>query len=903
MTSPGQYGSHQYQSPETRALASITAESYDKDQAKTIIKLKNDVGYMAAYMRKMQKSIDQANENFIQQIQSFIADFIVLLGGGSLTTIDFGDLRYVLQAIGALLGFQTVAGIPIPINLFTAAWNFFGIYIAPTQQFADVINELIDAAISIIIDALGDIPVFGQSIEQLAAFLIEIRDALWPLIDTVFLLIDTLSGQPDTEPQDVMTGLFDQIIDILLTTPDVLLQVTNAVVNVLMDTPEILLALLNGLISLLINSPDILTTLLDSLVNLLVSIPSILETLLTGLITLLLELPNMLGELLASLINLLLVTPDILVSLLSGLITLLIDSPQILLDLLTSLVGLLVATPSILLELADALIGSTGLLGEDSALNSLNLFNLVPTDLMAQISVSNIGTAVTNLITDSDFLDTSVIEGWLHDVTGGFGGSGTRYTTADGTSKELLGNLIPVSADQIIPISGKAKWTGLAGSGNPIALAVTGYTDTGASVQQTLASHNIIPATTDWLDLAGTYTVPSNVTAIRPRLVVGSAATAGTVFFSKTKATKTQPLLQKLIAGTDPGTFLPDDITHLFTGISTNALELLNKAGLTDFNELMATIGGEVGDDITAVETRLNDFLGTLSPLNASNINQGNIGDLYVPGLGSINDNIVTKLLGIGGSGFGHTDAGSALQSTTFALVDTSSRLAQLENTFTGGVSEGDDFERVSSTSLGAGWLTFYQGGAGIWATPNGHDASFAPSGVADRNFFSIRNSGNVRSTTDLQRVMVVLGTKATEFFGYTGHNDVLLRISDATTGWANLTAIVIRFGGDGSVSIIRYVNGVGTVLNSKPAGSIVPPGPGASIWGEAGMPGTARYFRGGLGTSMLIEIPEVGSASQVGAAFRRWGHGGRGEGHLLPLPGQEKPGAIHQWTAKDLVG
>ena len=80
MTTPGQYGTYTYQSPETRALASITAESYDKDQAKTIIKLKNDVGYMAAYMRKMQKSIDQANANFIQQIQAFIADIIVLVG-------------------------------------------------------------------------------------------------------------------------------------------------------------------------------------------------------------------------------------------------------------------------------------------------------------------------------------------------------------------------------------------------------------------------------------------------------------------------------------------------------------------------------------------------------------------------------------------------------------------------------------------------------------------------------------------------------------------------------------------------------------------------------------------------------------------------------------------------------
>ena len=435
MTSPGQYGSHQYQSPETRALASITAESYDKDQAKTLIKLKNDVGYMAAYMRKMQKEIDQANENFIQQIQSFIADFIVLLGGGSLTTIDFGDLRYVIQAIGALLGFQTVAGIPIPINLFTAAWNFFGIYIAPTQQFADVINELIDAAIAIIIDALGEIPVFGQSIQQLAAWLIEIRDALWPLVDTVFLLIDTLSGQPGTEADDIMFGLFHQIIDMLLAAPDVLLNVLDALIDLLLETPQILLSLLNGLIAMLIDSPDILNTLLAALVDMLVQVPDILEQLLTGLIQLLIQVPNLLFELLDALITLLTASPDVLARLVTGVVNLLVNLPEELLTLLSSLIGLLIVSPEILAELTIAVADNLGeLIGIDfsgfdeflnsivdgiaqlfnfdmstgldanSPLNALNLFNLVPGGSIPNLDASKItsGQFLTGLIPDLD---------------------------------------------------------------------------------------------------------------------------------------------------------------------------------------------------------------------------------------------------------------------------------------------------------------------------------------------------------------------------------------------------------------------------------------------------------------------------------------------------------------------
>ena len=138
-------------------------------------------------------------------------------------------------------------------------------------------------------------------------------------------------------------------------------------------------------------------------------------------------------------------------------------------------------------------IDTTGLLGPDSPLNALNLFNLIPTDLLAHIPFSNIGSYVTNLIADPNFLDAegfSGLEQWFHDATGGFNGTGAAWTNADGTSKELLGNLIPVSAGQVMPISGRALWQGLVGTGLPVALGVTGYGDTGAVTQQVIASHD-----------------------------------------------------------------------------------------------------------------------------------------------------------------------------------------------------------------------------------------------------------------------------------------------------------------------------------------------------------------------------------------------------------------------------
>ena len=199
MGSPaGQYGSLHYESPESRALGTITMESYSKiydDQARFLGKLASDSTYMAAYMRKMQRGIDQANENFIQQIQSIINDIIVLLGGGSFgnSGIDFGDLKYVIQMIGALFGFVSVDGIPLPINLFDAAWHFFSEYIFPVDNFQQVIDLIVDGVIATMLTFLGDVPVVGQAAEQLAVVISDIRDLLDPIAAAVDALLSAFA--------------------------------------------------------------------------------------------------------------------------------------------------------------------------------------------------------------------------------------------------------------------------------------------------------------------------------------------------------------------------------------------------------------------------------------------------------------------------------------------------------------------------------------------------------------------------------------------------------------------------------------------------------------------------------------------------------------------------------------
>lgn len=192
MSAPlGQYGSAGYSSPEARRLGNITPQSYDyRDQGKLISKLVNDVSYMAGMQRKMQKGIDDANQNFVQQLQGLVNDILVILSGGGDTGLDFGDLKYILQAIGALFGFQP--GMPLPINLFQAAWHFFSNYIVPVQNFEDVINMIVDGIIASVLDLFGEVPIVGQALQQLAQIISEMRDLLLPAVSALQDLFDAL---------------------------------------------------------------------------------------------------------------------------------------------------------------------------------------------------------------------------------------------------------------------------------------------------------------------------------------------------------------------------------------------------------------------------------------------------------------------------------------------------------------------------------------------------------------------------------------------------------------------------------------------------------------------------------------------------------------------------------------
>lgn len=187
------YGQYNYESTESRALKSIRADSYNKDLAKNIIQLNNNSEYMAQYLRKLQKGVDEANENVIEQITGLISDIFVLFAGGSDTGLEFGDLKYVFQAIGALFGFSDPDR---PINLFAAAWHFFSTYIVPVNSFDEVINLIIDNAIAFILDVFGEIPIVGEALQTFAQWILDLRDNfLMPIFNVIMEIIQFFTGQ------------------------------------------------------------------------------------------------------------------------------------------------------------------------------------------------------------------------------------------------------------------------------------------------------------------------------------------------------------------------------------------------------------------------------------------------------------------------------------------------------------------------------------------------------------------------------------------------------------------------------------------------------------------------------------------------------------------------------------
>lgn len=190
-----QFGGPAYTSPETRELSSITespnpdaADFASADKMAALLQRHDfQIKALAQGQQQLQQGVNDATNNPIQQIQQFIADVIVLLGGGEITegVLDFGDLQYILPTLGALFG---LGDAPFPVDLFQAAERFFFGYVVPNQQFTDEINTIIKNWLSLI----GIDPQFIKDLQDLTTAIGTLFGSVGNLLPSLTQLFEAL---------------------------------------------------------------------------------------------------------------------------------------------------------------------------------------------------------------------------------------------------------------------------------------------------------------------------------------------------------------------------------------------------------------------------------------------------------------------------------------------------------------------------------------------------------------------------------------------------------------------------------------------------------------------------------------------------------------------------------------
>lgn len=181
------FGAAQAGSVETRSLRAINSREQsfaNKDFVKNVAWLNNSVDTLSSYTQMLQKGVDAANQSVFEQIQGFAADLFVLFAGMEPTGIDIGDLKYVFQGLGALLGVNPDT--PFPLNLVTAAGNLFGNWIAPLPQFTDVIFD----AMALWAEDLGFTPEVVEALNDLNEALIELNLSITDFFSDLGGLLD-----------------------------------------------------------------------------------------------------------------------------------------------------------------------------------------------------------------------------------------------------------------------------------------------------------------------------------------------------------------------------------------------------------------------------------------------------------------------------------------------------------------------------------------------------------------------------------------------------------------------------------------------------------------------------------------------------------------------------------------
>jgi hypothetical protein len=240
-------------------------------------------------------------------------------------------------------------------------------------------------------------------------------------------------------------------------------------------------------------------------------------------------------------------------------------------------------------------------------------------------------------------------------------------------------------------------------------------------------------------------------------------------------------------------------------------------------------------------------------------------------------------------------DALDAVASQSNTVISTSATMEQILAALGSGTPDSDDFERTSSSNLGANW-NIQQTGTGVLATPNGHDAS--STGTGSSYEFTARKTDKVASTNhQVSTIVLATAFPSYPFFTplpYGGYIDVWVRMSAFTT-FATRTGLRFRINGNPPYQAtwtIDWVNS-GTVTNLASGTLASIPGAGASIAFEVGVGGNTLAYQARVNGSPVADFTD---STNKGLGNTGRGFGGKGNSGIGTAQGVPK---LQQWTAQ----
>ncbi|ETB34663.1 hypothetical protein GBP92_05905 [Mycobacterium avium subsp. hominissuis] len=621
--SGNQFGGPAYTSPETRELSSITespnpdaADFASADKMAALLQRHDfQIKALAQGQQQLQQGVNDATNNPIQQIQQFIADVIVLLGGGEITegVLDFGDLQYILPTLGALFG---LGDAPFPVDLFQAAERFFFGYVVPNQQFTDEINTIIKNWLSLI----GIDPQFIKDLQDLTTAIGTLFGSVGNLLPSLTQLFEALGiDANDLGPLGQLLGPIIKFFSGLdLKKIGTLLEfVTDALDPIVKDLTAVI-NFINAVLAVLgfeehggggvVNSP--LPELTVPFENLMAFLGDI--NLGSGDFDPIEAAYDFIDRVLAP--TGLLPTAQQIAAAISGLTGQDINLD----DVSTFFTNLRAFLTGIDFNVADFdplaaaeqfinnVLNPTGLLMSiTSPISSENLFGPISGALLPNIPAAHISGAEQNLLTNPEYVGENSVDGesswtWTGTLSRVAGG-GAVQATGDGSTKQLLSDpAIEVDPGQTLKPAHYLQWDGITASGAAFLLGVNYYSDAAGTTLLSSATVATIanPAANSggWQQMAGADVVPDGAATARLWIEQTDAVTAGisswtSAWLSKTGTIPTKLLsLAPLLAG-----FLTDGSSIIGQLISAWPNVTAGLDGLDGLGAIFSDVAGLMG--------------------------------------------------------------------------------------------------------------------------------------------------------------------------------------------------------------------------------------------------------------------------------------------------------------------